>query len=99
MRSLLQEMWQKAVDPFIKAQKIDDIPPAPSLDSGLSFFPSLPKLRGRGNFEKDKEQKVRTETCTKKHTGHPSLLPGVFTMFCEHGNATCHVLLYKNNEQ
>eukprot|EP00794_Sanderia_malayensis_P003982 gene3982-4531_t len=28
--------------------------------------------------------KLMIESCNKKSTGHPTLLPGIFTMFCEH---------------
>lgn len=57
--------------------------------SGLndnSFFPSLPIQRSRGTYEMDlKGCKKSSHDCNKKSRGHPSLLPGVFCLFCEHG--------------
>lgn len=49
----------------------------------LSFFPQLPSIRSRGTYTAD-----RTNTTKKicaKHHGHPTLLPGIFTSFCQHG--------------
>ncbi|XP_060601822.1 uncharacterized protein LOC132755047 [Ruditapes philippinarum] len=56
-----------------------------SQDDELSFFPCLPKYRSRGRFQKDASQVKNKVHCTKKYAGHPSLLPGVFTIFCPHG--------------
>ena len=49
----------------------------------LCYFPSLPRVRIRRCFEADTDRK--TVVCTKKSSGHPSLLPGIFTIFCPHG--------------
>lgn len=53
------------------------------VERSLSYFPSLPQVRARRRYEADKNTKERI--CTKRGTGHPSLLPGIFTIFCEHG--------------
>lgn len=51
-----------------------------------SFFPSLPIQRCRGTYEMDlKGCRKSSHDCNKKSRGHPSLLPGVFCLFCEHG--------------
>lgn len=50
----------------------------------LAYFPSLPKQRGRGMFNADCQQR-KVAKCTKLSSGHPSLLPGIFTLFCPHG--------------
>ena len=51
--------------------------------TGLSWFPLLSTQRKRQHYEAD--SKNRLLVCTKKHSRHPSLLPGGFTLFCEHG--------------
>lgn len=49
----------------------------------MAFFPSLQVCRHRGSYQMDA---VKTQkTCSKKYKGHPSLLPGVFTLYCPHG--------------
>ena len=53
------------------------------VEKSLSYFPSLPQVRTRRRYEADK--KTREKICTKRGIGHPSLLPGIFTIFCEHG--------------
>ncbi|XP_052100691.1 uncharacterized protein LOC127734717 [Mytilus californianus] len=49
----------------------------------LAYFPNLPKIRCRGLYVMDK--KMDEKVCTKKGSRHPSLLPGIFTVFCPHG--------------
>lgn len=52
--------------------------------SALAFFPHLPvrRLHGRYTSERASENAPK---CYKQSRGHPSLLPGIFTLFCEHG--------------
>ena len=52
----------------------------------MAFFPQLPVIRSRGSYRADRVRKEKI--CTKHTTGHPSLLPGVFVMFCQHGKET-----------
>ena len=49
----------------------------------LCFFQSLPRIRNRRHYKADVDTKVHL--CTKKYTIHPSLTPGIFTLFCPHG--------------
>ena len=56
----------------------------PPHESELSYFPSLPKVRQRGYYTADKTN-PKEKLCTKQSYGHPTLLPGIFTLFCEHG--------------
>lgn len=49
----------------------------------LSYFPSLPVIRERGCYTADRVS--REKLCTKLSRGHPTLLPGLFTVYCEHG--------------
>ena len=50
----------------------------------LSYFPHLLPTRTRGVYEADKHLR-KAAGCTKRSSGHPSLLPGIFTLFCPHG--------------
>ncbi|CAG2245842.1 unnamed protein product [Mytilus edulis] len=50
--------------------------------NALAYFPNLPKIRCRGLYVMDK--KMDEKVCTKKGSRHPSLLPGIFTVFCPH---------------
>jgi hypothetical protein len=44
----------------------------------------LSTCRPRGQYGMD--EKKSDNSCQKKYKGHPSLLPGVFTVYCPHGN-------------
>ena len=70
-------MSQAAVSTIIPSNVHDD--------DEMEYFPSLPKLRDRASYQADKK-KATKEACTKHKTRHPALLPGVFTLFCQHGN-------------
>lgn len=79
---ILQALHAKAKEPFTnKSQHIG--PPVGSNSTKLSFFPSLEKCRERGKFQMDKKRTAGR--CNKEYVGHPSLLPGIFTIFCQHG--------------
>ena len=49
------------------------------------FSPSLPRIRNRRHYVADVGKKSKVQLCTKRYTGHPSLTPGIFTLFCPHG--------------
>ena len=89
MSSILQEMLRKSVIPFEKDDKNlwSDQPVVANEDEclykSLSYFPNLPRVRARKRYEADKSTKEKV--CTKRGSGHPSLLPGIFTIFCQHG--------------
>eukprot|EP00794_Sanderia_malayensis_P010517 gene10517-11621_t len=58
-----------------------------------SHWPCLTQSRRRGKYSVDKKgSKKDTMSCHKTSKGHPTLLPGVFTMFCKHGMN--HLLIY-----
>lgn len=50
--------------------------------STLGYFPHIPARRSRGNYELDKKQ--GEPLCTKNSSRHSTLLPGVFTLHCQH---------------
>lgn len=62
----------------------DNMQLAESVIQELSYFPTLPKIRVRGGYETDKQSHSKLPGCTKKSSGHPSLLPGIFTLYCPH---------------
>ncbi|SMN12461.1 hypothetical protein SPBRAN_1116 [uncultured Candidatus Thioglobus sp.] len=70
--------------PSEESDPADDEVPSNSELQELAFFPSLPKVRARGKYECDK-QGHKLPGCTKQSSGHPSLLPGIFTLYCPHG--------------
>ena len=49
----------------------------------VAYFPSLPVVRRRGIYTIDRKQKP--DGCRKNSSRHPTLLPGIFTLFCQHG--------------
>lgn len=55
----------------------------------LAYYPAIPKVRLRGVYQADKKAGGHGRECTKRSSKHPSLLPGVFTIFCQHGNDGC----------
>ncbi|XP_078661027.1 uncharacterized protein LOC144905304 isoform X2 [Branchiostoma floridae x Branchiostoma belcheri] len=61
--------------------------PPPPASTPLSFFPSLPKRCSLPRYAMDKGHvavKAR-DGCRKESYGHPTLTPGLFTIFCKHG--------------
>ena len=63
------------------------LPPVSSeTESGqLSFFPNWPTLCLRGRYTLDKTEKKRKESPMCEKNKKCSLLPGLFTVYCEHG--------------
>ena len=50
----------------------------------LACYPSLHAVCKRGKYEADFRKPLGS--CRKIGTRHPSLLPGIFTVFCPHGS-------------
>ena len=86
VNQLLRDLEQWAFMPY-SLQKESTAESAISLQSPLSFFPQLPIQRARGFFRCDRNTATRHhgKQCSKTARGHPSLLPGIFTLFCQHG--------------
>lgn len=84
MKPIIEEMLLRASAPFEGDQELEKVTPVAS-DDEMSYFPHLPKCRERQVYTADSAGKVLT--CTKKSSRHPTLLPGVFTLFCEHGKS------------
>eukprot|EP00794_Sanderia_malayensis_P011390 gene11390-biopygen9074 len=52
----------------------------------FSFLPNWPVLNERGAYAKDvSSSKKVSKDCRKDYRGHPSLMPGIFTLHCMHG--------------
>ena len=82
---LMDKIVEKALAPFSLPSESDEVPNSKSSElQELGFFPTLPKVRARGRYECDK-QSHKLPGCTKQSSGHPSLLPGIFTLYCPHG--------------
>ena len=79
---LLMELCRVALATFTSCDAEREEPPIQS-SSDLACFPVLPRLRSRGAYQADK--KAGGPICTKRSSKHPSLLPGIFTIFCQHG--------------
>ena len=63
--------------------------PQPDSVNCLSYFPSLPQVHGNAVYEKDKSTTVsETDICYKRSSRHPTLTPGIFTIYCPH--AVCY---------
>lgn len=93
--SILKEMLHKAKAPFSEhVVPLTAVTPIPEDEmKSLCFFPNLPLLRKRRVYEADSSK--TPSVCTKRHSGHQSLTPGVFTLFCQHGNEA----IYKNTKR
>lgn len=89
---LSKDLWTKANAPFCTVDCLDKPEDATvvncesGVSSDLSYFPGLPKVRSQGVYIGDK--KLSDIICTKRSSRHPALLPGIFTLFCEHGMCT-----------
>ena len=58
---------------------------------GIAFFPNLPVVRCRGVYAADNDRQ-REDSCSKNHPSHSLFLPGLFTIFCSHGNVVHYVI-------
>jgi hypothetical protein len=94
-RSLLKHLMEKSKSPFLSAAEFAGTQEvreeSESKQLSLSFFPGLKKQRQRPVYAADKKRtqhKERfTDGCTKTYGRHPTLTPGIFTVYCEHGES------------
>ena len=85
LQPLLTELLKRANAPFEVEQGPTEITTSCNDESDeLCYFPNHKCVRTRATYISDKSSKIKI--CTKQSTRHPTLLPGVFTIFCEHGN-------------
>lgn len=82
-RPLVIDMVHKAQLPFVSTPLHPRVPVSAQSNNTHSYFPCLPVLWDWHRYKSDKHKD--TLSCTKLYRGHPSLLPGIFTIFCPHG--------------
>lgn len=88
LSQVFERLIEKSKAPFgagsseSDVEKTDDIS-GENVLCELSYFPCLPKIRVRGSYHIDSQ--CRAVGCTKQSGGHPTLLPGIFTLYCPHG--------------
>lgn len=82
-KMLIVDILSKIDNPFAASSTFEYPPATPDI---LSFFPCLPQQHGNASYTADKKKAADSEkTCRKESYGHPSLSPGIFTIFCQHG--------------
>ena len=79
VRRLIKHLRDLIVAPFVGCEP--NFPPSGEPNS-LLFFPNLPQVRGKRMYEAD-HQKICADqdVCRKYSSTHPSLTPGIFTLF------------------
>ncbi|XP_050406170.1 uncharacterized protein LOC126827514 isoform X2 [Patella vulgata] len=82
LRPLLKELLRLSLKPFENCLPCDENEECDDAEE-MSFFPSLPQIRKKYTYLMDTTKPKKS--CSKTYRGHPSLLPGVFTLFCPHG--------------
>ena len=82
--TLLEELLVKSTY-ITNFQPHEDARSNSLLSNSLGFFPSWPQLSDRGFYSMDKAKSNSGEDCAKNYRGHPNLLPGIFTVYCQHG--------------
>ena len=81
---LIAALIEKSAAPFSSGSDHSVASVNASKMEPLSFFPQLPSIWSRGTYAADRTN-TTPKICTKRSTGHPTLLPGIFTLFCQHG--------------
>ena len=79
---VISEMVKRANAPFAGSCSANTTQTPVHTPDDVSFFPHLPSVRVRRVYTADKN--TSNKVCTKHRIGHPTLLPGVFTLFCQH---------------
>ncbi len=85
MSPIIERLIEKSVAPFDANSSKSDVETDDIVENvlcELSYFPCLPKVRVRGSYNVDSRRAVG---CTKQSGRHPTLLPGIFTVYCPHG--------------
>lgn len=91
---IVDKIIQTACAPFtLYGPETQAEPDNQTMMQELAYFPSLPKVRTRGIYDADHHARHMIK-CTKLSSGHPSLLPGIFTLFCPHGEHHNNVNFY-----
>ena len=81
---VIDNIIMKAKAPFVFSDDEPHEKPNSSDIMDLAWFPHLPCVRERRVYEADRNNKSKGG-CNKLSAGHPTLLPGIFTSFCQRG--------------
>ena len=84
VKNLLKPIKAKALAPFANAVNMNTQSFDEEQGDMLSCFPNMPRYRNRPVFAADLQRSERT--CKKRAGRQPSLLPGIFTLFCTHSD-------------
>ena len=97
--NLLKDLLISVDAPFTNRVVPDQNHYGPSSESHqkLEFFPNKPLLRGTANYKADAANETITTGCRKESHRHPTLTPGLFTMFCPH--AVCYGFQVMQNSE
>ncbi len=87
LRPVLVDVVKKSKRPFEVVKPEEEVV-FPDMDDSCSFYPHLSRKRSRRLYKADSNRKH--STCSKAYRGHPSLLPGIFTAFCQHGKSVLY---------
>ena len=96
MTPILDKLKEKALAPFREDIPVDTGTTVVRGEDTLSFFASLPRIRNRRCYEADADKKSKVQLCTKGYNAHPSLTPGIFTIFCPHGQFLFCIIIIHN---
>ena len=83
---MLTDLLAKSMAPFSGSPVVSSSISDEHSEQELHYFPNLPYTHTRGVYTADKDQR-KEEICNKRHPNHSLFLPGVFTIFCPHGNS------------
>ena len=91
---MVRQLWATAQTPFDAKYDHSSLfsQPVPDNSEILSCFPSLPIIRERSAYVADALSRSKFFICTKKSSRHITLLPGIFSLYCEHGNFCTEIL-------
>ena len=90
LHPVLYELLKRSNAPFDVPKNNANVVDYPCSDD--SYFPNLPVVRSRGLYVADTARKAKI--CTKRGSSHPTLLPGIFTLFCSHGMVQYNTVIY-----
>ena len=85
--SLIGELCELLLAPFQPSTTLAF--PPPSSNTKLAYFPNIPRIPGLPTYAADQRTTHRApedqDACRKYSSSHPTLTPGIFTIFCPHG--------------
>ena len=96
--TLICQLCDLALAPF--QPRSQTFPPPPA-NSELTYFPNLPMVRGVPAYSADmashRQKQEEQDACRKYSSNHPTLTPGIFTIYCPHG-VCCGFEVMKTHE-